>query len=85
MTIKVLELVSGIFLAKMNIRFQVWHMTEIVMRDFREHRQMQVHIIQNQLEKMGMMWQIAEKVEMDYPEVLDSRYVSQPLSDFLFS
>ena len=31
------ETVSGVFLARMDIRFQVWHMVEVMRRDFNEH------------------------------------------------
>ena len=59
-------------------------MVEIMRRDVREHHQMQVPITFNQLGTMGMMSQVAEHVGMEYPEVPDSRYVAQPVKDFLF-
>ena len=33
---------------------------------------------------MEMMEEVSEHVEMNYPEILDSRFVSQPVDDFLF-
>ena len=51
-------------------------------RDVSEHHQMQVSITFNQLGTMGMMSQVAEHV-MDYLELPDSRYVAQPVNDFL--
>ena len=82
--IQVRETVSGIFLARMDIAIQVWHMVEVMRKDFNEHHMTQVPITENQLGTMGMMSQVAEHVGIDYPEVPDYRYVAQQVNDFLF-
>ena len=46
MTIYVLESVSGILMAQMDLPIQLWHMIEIMRRGFSEHHQMQVPITQ---------------------------------------
>ena len=81
--IQVRETVSGVFLARMNILIQVWHMVEVMRRDFNEHHMMQVPITENQLEEMQMMGEVSD-VGMNYPEIPDSRFVAQPVDDFLF-
>ena len=73
MTIKVLESVSGIFLAQVDVPIRMWHMIKITNIGFSEHHQMQVPITENQVGLMGMMSQTAEQVEMDYPEAPDSK------------
>ena len=45
--IQVRETVSGVFLARVDIPIQVWHMMEMMRRDFREHHMMQVPITEN--------------------------------------
>ena len=82
--IQVRETVSGVFLARMDIPIQVWHMVEVMRRDFNEHHMMQVPITENQLGTMQMMEEVSEHVGMNYPEIADSRYVAQPVDDFLF-
>ena len=82
--IQVRETVSGVFLARMDIPIQVWHMVEVMRKDFNEHHMMQVPITENQLGTMQMMGEVAEHVGMNYPEIPDSRYVAQPVDDFLF-
>ena len=57
---------------------------EVIQRDFNEHRMTQVPITENQLGTMQMMEEVSEHVGMNYPEVPDSRYVAQPVNDFLF-
>ena len=47
--IQVRETVCGVFLARMDIPIQVWHMVEVMRRDFSEHHMMQVPITENQL------------------------------------
>ena len=84
MDIKVLELVSGIFLAQKNVSIQMCHIIEIMRRDFSEHHQMQVPITESPLETMTKMSQIAEQISLEYPEILDN-YVAELVSDFLFS
>ena len=37
--IQVRETVSGVFLARMDIPIQVWHMVEVMRRDFNEHQE----------------------------------------------
>ena len=82
--IQVRETVSGVFLARMNIPIQVWHMVEVMQRDFNEHHMMQVLITENQLGTMQMMGEVSDHVGMNYPEIQDSRFVAQPVDDFLF-
>ena len=82
--IQVREKVSGVFLARLDIPIQVWHMVEVMRRDFNEHHMMQVPITENQLGTMQMMEEVSEHVGMNYPEIPDSRYVAQPVDDFLF-
>ena len=45
---------------------------------------MQVPITENQLGTMQMMEEISDHVVMNYPEIPDSRFVAQPVDDFLF-
>ena len=80
--IQVRETVFGSFLVQMDIPIQVWHMVA-VMR-INELQITQVTPTENQLEKMQMMEEVAEHVEMNYPDTPDSRYVAQPLDVFLF-
>ena len=75
--IQVRETVSGVFLARMDIPIQVWHMVEAMRRDFNEHHMMQIPITENQLGTMQMMEEVSEHVGMNYPEIPDSRYVAQ--------
>ena len=82
--IQVRETVSGVFLARMDIPIQVWNMVEVMRRDFNEHHMTQVPMQENQLGTMQMMEEVSEHVGMNYPEILDSRYVAQPVDDFLF-
>ena len=82
--IQVRETVSGVFLARMDIPIKVWHMVEVMRRDFNEHHMMQVPITENQLGTRQMMEEVYEHVGMNYPEIPDSRYVAQPIDDFLF-
>ena len=82
--IQVRETVSGAFLARMDIPIQVWHMVEVMQRGFNEHHMMQVPITENQLGTMQMMEEGSEHVGMNYPKDPDSRYVAQPVNDFLF-
>ena len=81
---QVRETVSGVFLAQMDIPIQVWHMVEVMRRDFSEHHMMQVPITENQLGTMQMMGEVSDHVGMSYPEIPDSRFVAQPVDDFLF-
>ena len=82
--IQVRETVSGVFLAQMDIPIQVWHMVEVMRRDFSEHHMMQVPITENQLGTMQMMGEVSDHVGINYPEIPDSRFVAQPVDDFLF-
>ena len=82
--IQVRETVSGVFLTRMDIPIQVWHMVEVMRRDFNEHHMTQVPITENQLEEMQMMGEVSDHVGMNYPEIPDSRFVAQPVDDFLF-
>ena len=60
------------------------HMVEVMQRDFNEHHMTQVPMTENQLEEMLMMEKISDHVGMNYPEIPDSRFVAQPVDDFLF-
>ena len=82
--IKVRETVTGVFLARMDILIQVWHMVEMMRRDFNKHHMTQVPMIENQLGEMKMMEELAEHVGKNYPEIPDSRFVAQPVDDFVF-
>ena len=86
--IQVRETVSGVFLARMEVwhpvPIQVWHMVEVMRRDFNEHHITQVPPTENQLGEMQMMEEVSEHVGMNYPEIPDSRFVAQPIDDFLF-
>ena len=82
--VQVRETVSGVFLALMDIPIQSWHMVEVMRRDFIEHHMMQVPITENQLGTMQMMEEISDHVGMNYPEISDSRFVSQPVDVFPF-
>ena len=68
----------------MDVPIQVWHMVEVMRRDFNEHHMTQVPMTENQLEEMQMMEEFSEHVGMNYPEIPDSRFVDQPFDDFLF-
>ena len=82
--IQVRETVSDVFLARMHIPIQVWHIMEVMRWDFNEHHITQVSMRENQLVEMQMMEEVSENVGMNYPETLDSRYVAQQFDDFLF-
>ena len=82
--IQVRETVRGVFLARMNIPIQVWHMVEVLRSDFNEHHMTQVPITENQFGTMQKMEEVSEHVGTNYPETPDSRYVAQPFDDFLF-
>ena len=82
--IQVRKTVSEVFLARMDIPIQVWHMVEVMRRDFNEQHLMQVPITENQLEEMQMMEEVSDHVGMIYSEIPDSRFVAQPVDDFLF-
>ena len=82
--IQVRETVCGVFLAQLDIPIQVWHMVEVMHRDFNEHHMTQVPITENQLGTMQMMEEVSEHVGMNYPEILDASFVAQPFDDFLF-
>ena len=56
--IQVRETVSGVFLARMDIPIQVWHIVEVMRRDFSEHHMMQNSIKENQLGTMQMMEEV---------------------------
>ena len=45
---------------------------------------MQVPMTENQLGEMQMKEEVAEQIGMNYPDTPDSRYVAQPVDDFLF-
>ena len=78
------ETVSGDFVARMGVPIQVWHMVEMMRRDFHEHHMTQVPMTENQLEEMQMMEEVSDQMGMNYPEIPDSRFVAQPIDAFLF-
>ena len=78
------ETVFGVFLARMDIPIQVWHMVEMMRKDFNEHHMMQAPITENQLEELQMMEEVSDHVGMNYSEIPDSKFVAQPVDDFLF-
>ena len=82
--IQVRERVSEVFLARIDIPIQVWYMVEVMRRDFNEHRMMQIPMAESQLGEVQMMEDVAEQVGMNYHNTPDSRYVAQPVEDFLF-
>ena len=59
-------------------------MVEVMQRDFKEHHMMQVPIRENQFGTMQMMEEVSDHVGINYPEIPDSRFVAQPVDDFLF-
>ena len=63
--IQVRETVSGVFLARMDIPIQVWHMVEMMRRDFNENHITQVPPTENQLGEMQMIEEVAEHVGMN--------------------
>ena len=63
--IQVRETVSGVFLARMDIPILVWHMVEVMQRDFNQHHMMQVPITENQLATMQMMEEVSDHVGMN--------------------
>ena len=58
--IQVRKTVCGVFRARIDIPIQVWHMVEVMRRDFNEHHITQVPLTENQLGEMQMMEEVAE-------------------------
>ena len=82
--IQVRRTVSKNFLARMDIPIQVWHMVEVMRRGFNGHHMTQVPITDHHLGTMQMMEEVSDHVGMNYPDTFVSRYVVQPIDDFLF-
>ena len=59
-------------------------MVEVMRRHFNDQYMMQVPITENQLGTMQMMEEVSDHVGMNYPKIPDSRFVAQPVDDFLF-
>ena len=59
-------------------------MMDLIRKDFNKHHMTQVPMTENQLEEMQMMEEVSDHVGMNYPEIPDSRFVAQPVDDFLF-
>ena len=78
------EAVSGVFPARMDIPIQVWPLVEVIRRDFNEHHMTHVPMAENQLGELQMMEEVSDHVGMNYPEIPDSKFVAQPVDDFLF-
>ena len=76
---------SGVSLARMDIPIEVWHMVNLMRRDFNEHHITPVPITENQLGEMQIMEEVAVLVGMNKPDTPDTRYVAQPADDLLFS
>ena len=73
------------FVARLDIPIQVWHIVEVMRRDFNEHHMTQEpSITENQPGTMQMLKEKSEDVGMDYPEIPDSRLLAQRVDDFLF-
>ena len=53
--VQVRETVSGVFLARMVIPIQVWHMMVVMRKDFNDYHMTQVRTTNNQLETKQMM------------------------------
>ena len=53
-------------------------------KDCNEHHMTQVPMTENQLGEMQMMEEVAEDVRMNFLYTPGSRYVAQPVNDFLF-
>ena len=68
----------------MDIPIQVRHVVEVMRRDFNEHHMTHVPMTENQLEEMQGMEEVSDHVGMNYPEIPDSRFMAQPVDDFLF-
>ena len=60
--VQVRETVSGVFLARLVISNQVWHMVVVMRRDFNEHHMTQVPTTNNQLGTRQMMEEVSEHV-----------------------
>ena len=73
-----------VFLARLDIPIQVWHMMEVMQRDFNEHHMTKVPMTENKIEETQMMEEVSEHVGMNYPEIPDSQFLDQPVDDFLF-
>ena len=71
-------------MALVDVTIQVWHMIEIMRRDFSDHHHLQAPITKNQPETIGMMSHFTEQLGMDYSQVPDYKYKAQPGNDFLF-
>ena len=82
--IQVRETVPGVFQARMDIPIQVWHLVEVMRKDFSEHQMMQDPITENHIGTMQLMKELSDHVGMNYPEIPHSRFVVQPVKDLLF-
>ena len=71
--IQVRETVCGVFLARMDIPIQIWHMVELMRRGFSEYHIKQVPMTENQLGDMQMMEEVAEHMGNNYPDTPVSR------------
>ena len=56
------EIVSVVFLSRIGIPIQYWHIVVVIRKDFNEHLMMQVTITENQLGSMQMMEEATEHV-----------------------
>ena len=60
----------------MDIPIQVWHMVEVMRRDFNNYHMMQVPMTENQLGEMQLNEEVAEHMGINYPDTPDSRYMA---------
>ena len=81
---QVRETVSGVLLARIDMQMQILLMVEVMRRDLNEPLMTHVPITENQLGKLRMIEEVPEQMGMNYPEILDSSYVAQPVNDFPF-
>ena len=59
-------------------------MVEVMRWVVKEHHMIQVPITENQIGTMQMMDEVSEHVGVNYSGIPDSRFVAQPVNDFLF-
>ena len=84
--IQVRETVSGVFLARMDIPIQVWSL-EHGGSDAKGFQRTSYDASSHHREptwNSANYGEVSDHVGMNYPEIPDSRFVAQPVDDFLF-
>ena len=81
--IQVRETVSGVFLTRMDIPIQAWHMVEVMRRDFNDNHMSQV-LMTEPTWRNAIDGEVFDQMVNMYSEIPDSRFVAQPVDDFLF-